>query len=163
MVPVDRQAGPGPAEIDAMAFLVRWVHVAAVSFLFGGALLLFLLFLVLRKRDADRRTLLQLMQTYEWASWGAIGLVVMTGVGNLGHFGESLPERESEWGREFSLKLGLAGVFLAFSVVRSFGVALTQLRLDTASRLPPALLGMYGTTAVLVASIVGVAVALAHF
>lgn len=146
-----------------MAFLVRWVHVTAVSFLFGGALLLFILFLVLRRRNVDRRTLLELMQAYEWASWGAIGLVVMTGVGNLGHFGESLPERDSEWGREFTLKLGLVGVFLAFSAVRSLSVALVQLEVESRRPLPAALQGMYGATALLVAAIVGVAIALAHF
>jgi len=146
-----------------MAFLVRWVHVTAVSFLFGGALLLFILFLILRRRDADRRTLLQLMQAYEWASWGAIGLVVMTGVGNLGHFGESLPARDSEWGREFTVKLGLVGAFLVFSAVRSLSVALAQLRPESRRRLPPGLQGMYGATALLVAAIMGVAVALAHF
>ncbi len=146
-----------------MAFLVRWVHVTAVSFLFGGTLLLFILFLVLRRRNADRRTLLDLMQAYEWASWGAIGLVVMTGVGNLGHFGDSLPDRDSEWGHQFTLKLGLVGVFLAFSAVRSLSVALLQLQPQSQRPLSPVLQGMYGATALLVAAIVGVAVALAHF
>jgi hypothetical protein len=146
-----------------MAFLIRWVHVTAVSFLFGGALLLFILFLILGRRRAERRMLLELMQAYEWTSWAAIGFIVMTGVGNLGHFGESLPERDSEWGREFTLKLGLVGAFLAISAVRSLSVALEQLRPESRRGLPSGLQGLYGATAVLVAAIVGVAVALAHF
>ena len=145
-----------------MAFAIRWLHVTSAAFLFGGALLLFILFLVSKRRAADRRTLLDLMQAYEWASWGAIGLIVVTGVGNLGHFGAGLPNPDSEWGREFTLKLALVGLFLAFSAVRSLSVALLELRPE-ASGVPSGLQGMYAATSVFVAAILGVAVALAHF
>ena len=46
------------------------------------------------------------MQAYEYGFWAAIGLIVATGVGNLAHFGEGLPGPESDWGRQFTLKLG---------------------------------------------------------
>jgi putative copper export protein len=146
-----------------MAFVVRWLHVTSVAFLFGGALLLFILFLISKRRGADRQTLLDLMQAYEWASWAAIGLVVMTGAGNLGHLGDALPDPNSQWGQRLTMKLGLVGVFLAFSAVRSLGVTLVQLRPEAQRSIPAALQGMYGATAVFVAAILGVAVALAHF
>ena len=146
-----------------MAFLVRWVHVTAVSIILGGALLLFILFLVLGRRHDNRRVLLDLMQAYEWSFWGAVGLAVMTGVGNLGHFGASLPERDTEWGRELTLKLGLVGVLLALSTVRSLSLALVQLRPEARQSIPRSLQGLYGATSVVVAGIIGVAVALAHF
>jgi putative copper export protein len=146
-----------------MAFLVRWLHVSSASFLLGGALLLFILFQVSKRRGADRQTMLDLMQAYEWASWGAIGLIVMTGVGNLGHFGAGLPARDSDWGRDFTLKLALVGFFLAFSAVRSLSVVLVQTQPEPSRRLPPALQGMYGATALFIVAILGVAVALAHF
>jgi hypothetical protein len=146
-----------------MAFAIRWLHVTSAAFLFGGALLLFILFLVSKRRAADRRTLLDLMQAYEWASWGAIGLIVATGAGNLGHFGAALPDPASEWGREFTLKLALVGVFLAFSAVRSLSVALLELRPESPRGVPSGLRGMYAATAVFVAAILGAAVALAHF
>jgi Copper resistance protein D len=146
-----------------VAFLIRWVHVTSVAFLFGGALLIFILFVFTNRRAADRRTLLDLMQVYEWASWAAIGLVVMTGVGNLGHFGKGLPAPDSEWGKELTLKLSLVGVFLAFSAVRSISVALLQAQPDSTRGVPAALQGMYAATAIFVAAIVGVAIALAHF
>jgi hypothetical protein len=146
-----------------MAFAIRWLHVTSAAFLFGGALLLFILFLVSKRRAADRRTLLDLMQAYEWASWGAIGLIVATGAGNLGHFGAALPDPASEWGREFTLKLALVGVFLAFSAVRSLSVALLELRPESPRGVPSGLQGMYAATAVFVAAILGAAVALAHF
>jgi hypothetical protein len=146
-----------------MAFAIRWLHVTSAAFLFGGALLLFILFLVSKRRAADRRTLLDLMQAYEWASWGAIGLIVATGAGNVGHFGAALPDPASEWGREFTLKLALVGVFLAFSAVRSLSVALLELRPESPRGVPSGLQGMYAATAVFVAAILGAAVALAHF
>ena len=146
-----------------MAFAIRWLHVTSAAFLFGGALLLFILFLVSKRRAADRRTLLDLMQAYEWASWGAIGLIVATGAGNVGHFGAALPDPASEWGREFTLKLALVGVFLAFSAVRSLSVALLELRPESPRGVPSGLRGMYAATAVFVAAILGAAVALAHF
>jgi hypothetical protein len=146
-----------------MAFFIRWLHVTSVAFIFGGALLLFILFVVSRSRDADRGTLLDLMQAYEWASWAAIGLVIMTGVGNLGHLGDALPDPGSEWGRELTMKLGLVGVFLVFSAVRSLSVTLAQLQPESRRGVPPALQGMYAATAVFVAAVVGVAIALAHF
>jgi hypothetical protein len=146
-----------------MAFAIRWLHVTSAAFLFGGALLLFILFLVSKRRAADRRTLLDLMQAYEWASWGAIGLIVVTGAGNLAHLGAALPDPASEWGREFTLKLALVGVFLAFSAVRSLSVALLELRPESPRGVPSGLQGMYAATAVFVAAILGAAVALAHF
>ena len=116
-----------------------------------------------RIRPVRRGTLLDLMQAYEWASWAAIGLVIMTGVGNLGHLGDALPDPGSEWGRELTMKLGLVGVFLVFSAVRSLSVTLAQLQPESRRGVPPALQGMYAATAVFVAAVVGVAIALAHF
>ena len=146
-----------------MAFVVRWLHVTSVAFLFGGALLLFILFLVSKRRAGDRQTMLDLMQAYEWGSWVAVGLIVMTGAGNLGHLGDALPDPNSEWGQKLTIKLGMVGVFLVFSAVRSLGVTLVQLRAEAQGSLPGALQAMYALTAVFVAAILGVAVALAHF
>lgn len=146
-----------------MSFLIRWLHLASVSLLLGGTLFLILVLYAAHRRGVDHRHLFDLMQVYEWVSWAAIGLVVMTGVGNLGHFGEALPGPESEWGRELTLKLALVGVFLAFSALRSIGVALHRLRPEPRVEVPPTLQGMYGATAVFVAGIMGVAIALAHF
>lgn len=54
-----------------MAFLVRWLHVTSVAFVFGGALLIFiLLHFATANRDASaRRLLFDLMRAFEWGSW----------------------------------------------------------------------------------------------
>ena len=150
-----------------MAFLVRIVHVSSVAFLFGGALLIFiLLHFVSGNRDASaRRMLFDLMRAFEWGSWASLGLVIATGVGNLAHFGEGLPDARSEWGREFTLKLGLVLAFLVFSAVRTLSVTVAASHPDVtaAPRTQRRLGTLYGITAAVAAAIVAVAVSLAHF
>ena len=60
-----------------MAFLVRWLHVSAVAFVFGGALLIFvLLYFASGNRDASaRRMIFDLMRAFEWGSWASLGIV----------------------------------------------------------------------------------------
>lgn len=151
-----------------MPLLIRWLHVSSVAFILGGALLIFILLHVThRNQDASSRRVLQdLMRIFEWGSWASIGLVIATGIGNLGHFGASLPDARSDWGKELTLKLGLVVVFLLFSGIRSLAVAVASTQSEDQPMTPRArrsLAGLYGATAVLVTSIMGVAVALAHF
>jgi putative copper export protein len=151
-----------------MSFLVRFVHVGAVSFLLGGALLIALLFLFLRSRptnDAGDGVLLELVKVYEWAFWAAVAMVVITGLGNLGRFGEGLPEPGSEWGQDLMLKLLLVLAFLMVSLVRTFSVALVMLQ-DAGSQFESCSSGLarlYWLTAALLGGVLASAVALAHF
>jgi uncharacterized membrane protein len=151
-----------------MSFLVRFVHVGAVSFLLGGALLIALLFLFLRSRpvnDAGDGVLLELVKVYEWAFWAAVAMVVITGLGNLGRFGEGLPEPGSEWGQDLMLKLLLVFAFLMVSLVRTFSVALVLLQ-DAGSQVESCSNGLarlYWLTAALLGGVLASAVALAHF
>jgi putative copper export protein len=94
-----------------------------------------------------------------------LGVVIATGVGNLAHFGEALPEPRTEWGRELTLKLGLVLAFLVFSAVRTLAVTEAANRPETApTRATERNLGtLYGITAASVGAILAVAVALAHF
>ena len=151
-----------------MSLLVRWLHVTSVAFVFGGALLIFILlhFASANRDTSARRVVYDLMRAFEWGSWASLGIVVATGVGNLAHFGEGLPEPDSEWGREFTLKMVLVLAFLAFSAVRTLAVTRVTNLSEKDKQAPGAqrrLGAMYGVTAALVASIVAVAVALAHF
>jgi uncharacterized membrane protein len=156
-------------EGSALAFLIRWLHVSAVAFVFGGALLIFILLnLTNGSRDvAARRVVFDLMRAFEWAFWASLGLVVATGVGNLGHFGSSLPEPRSEWGRELTVKLALVLAFLIFSAVRTLAVVSAAARLEegerrTSRRVMKQVGDLYGATAVFVVGIIGLAIALAH-
>jgi hypothetical protein len=67
----------------------------------GGALLVW--WLGARRHRADAGLVLDVAERYEWIFWAAIGLQVMTGVGNLGAFGEALPASASGWGMKLIL------------------------------------------------------------
>src|SRR5688572_19856931 len=148
-----------------MAFLVRSIHVGSVSFILGGAILLLIVFYLHRTAPlSSSDVVLKLMQAYEYGFWAAMGLIVATGVGNLAHFGEGLPDPESDWGRQFTLKLALAGVLLLVSSVRV--LALYLVSSTPAEQRPPRLAtleGLYGGTAVLAVGAFGLAVSMAHF
>jgi putative copper export protein len=148
-----------------MTFLIRYVHVGAAAFILGGALfVLALLWLRLRQSDPSPPLLTEVLMVYEWGFWLAAGLIVATGIGNLGAFHDSLPGPETEWGTKLTIKLTIAGILLAVSALRTISVYLV------ASAGPPptrrqvgSLSNLYGVTAVFIVATLGFAVSLAHF
>ena len=150
-----------------MAFIVRLVHVGSASLLFGGALLIFILLRLSKRKpdDSGWDVIQDVMRIYEWAAWVSLGLIVATGIGNLGHYGDALPGPRTEWGRELTVKLGLVLIFLVVSAVRTLTVLIAAG--DTIavapSRVVNTLRSLYGATAVFIAGIVAMAVSLAHF
>jgi putative copper export protein len=153
--------------VDTVAFIVRLVHVGSASLLFGGALLIFILLRLSKRKPGDSGwdVIQDVMRIYEWAAWVSLGLIVATGIGNLGHYGDALPGPRTEWGRELTVKLALVLIFLVVSAVRTLTVLMAAG--DAASHAPARLAGtlrnLYGATAVFVAGIVALAVSLAHF
>ena len=107
--------------------------------------------------------LVEVARAYEWIFWGAMGVLVMTGIGNLAAFGEGLPEPETDWGTALVIKLTAVGVFGVASLVRSLLVV--QLG-ETPERIGPTTLYVlgwaYAGTALAALGIVGLAVWLAH-
>src|ERR1700694_3622577 len=89
--------------VHALSLFVRWAHVAGMAAILGGALLVW--WLGVRRHGADGRIVVDVAERYEWIFWAAIGLQVMTGVGNLGAFGEALPPPASGWGTKLIVKL----------------------------------------------------------
>lgn len=105
--------------------VVRWVHVLSMATLFGGAVLCWA---SLRRTDglASSAAARDLAASYEWLFWAGAGLLVLTGVGNLGALSPTIPGPGTRWGATFSVKLlGVVGLFLG-SVVRSLGVVRLQ-------------------------------------
>jgi hypothetical protein len=82
----------------------------------------------------------------------------MTGVGNLGAFGNALPPPESAWGIKLTVKLVAVLLLALISVPRTLAVA-ARSEADTLPRLSLPLL--YGSTTVFVIGILGLAVWLA--
>ena len=106
---------------------VRWVHVLGMATLLGGAVLLWGR---LHAASAPANTVaseataapLRLAATYEWLFLAGAGLLVLTGVGNLGAMAPAIPGPATGWGRTFSVKLVVVVGLLVGSMVRTLGV-----------------------------------------
>lgn len=138
-----------PASSPCMAgtaLAVRALHVLAAALLLGGALLLAV------RREARPEE----ARVYEWTFWAAAGVLVATGIGNLGAFGGSPPGSDSRWGRLLLVKLVGVLTLLPLSMART----LLVLRADAA---PVRLVrGAYAATAALAALVLLLGVTLAH-
>ena len=123
----------------------------------GGALLVW--WLGVRRKGANAELVLEVAERYEWIFWAAIGLQAMTGVGNLGAFGNALPAPASRWGTTLILKLVAVLALAVLSLPRTLAVV----AMAGGRRPQPDLLSaLYGGTAVFVVGIAGLAVWLAH-
>lgn len=136
---------------QAMAIAVRWLHVAAMALALGGA---FLVAWLAFREPADRVVTVALR--YEQVFWLAAGILVMTGVGNLGAFGTGLPLPGTGWGAMFTTKLILVAVIIAGSLPRTLLVALPGTPGTRTLRT------LYSGTAIGLVTTAGLAVMLAH-
>src|SRR5262249_5413343 len=157
-----RANGAGGAK-DNMAQFIRTLHVASAAWIFGGALLIWLFTITGRNRTEGYPSVLGLMRTYEWGFWIAVGVLVLTGIGNLGHFGDALPPPESPWGHKLVIKLSLVLFLLALSALRVASLAVAETQAAMNSRALGRLGGLYGATVASLAGVLGLAVSLAHF
>lgn len=141
--------------------LVRWLHVLGVTLLLGGAVAAWG---ILRLLPHDRRAndiSVTLAVGYEWLFWTAFGVLVVTGVGNLGALAPSVPSLDSPWGTAFALKLlAVAGLLLG-SLVRTLVVTDRRTR-DADATVRPLLRRSYGATALYLVGLLFVAEVLAH-
>jgi hypothetical protein len=123
----------------------------------GGALLVW--WLGVRRKGANAGMVLDVAERYEWIFWVAIGLQAMTGVGNLGAFGDALPASASGWGTKLIVKLVAVLALAVLSVPRTMAVvAMAGTKRPQADLLS----ALYGGTAIFVVGIAGLAVWLAH-
>jgi len=137
---------------ESLHLAVRTVHVLGMAVLLGGA---GLVWLAARQRIAS---ITALARTYEWLFWGAFGVLVATGIGNLGALGA--PGPATRWGQVVLVKLSLVALFVVASAVRTLAVARIG---DTA---PVAVATWheraYGATALSLLGLVALAEVLAH-
>jgi hypothetical protein len=123
----------------------------------GGALLVW--WLGVRRNGTTAGIVVNVAQRYEWIFWAAIGVQVMTGVGNLGAFGDGLPSPDSAWGTKLIVKLVAVLALAILSVPRT--LAVVAMTADTTPR-PGLVSALYGGTTAIVVGIAGLAVWLAH-
>ena len=143
--------------LHALSLFVRWAHVAGMAAILGGALLVW--WLSLRRNRANHGMVVDVAERYEWIFWAAIGLHAMTGVGNLGAFGDALPASASGWGTKLIVKLVAVLALAVLSVPRTL-VVVTMAGEERPR--PGVLSALYGGTTAIVAEIAGLAVWLAH-
>ena len=99
---------------------------------------------------------------YERLFWAAAGVLVMTGVGNLGAFGRALPEPRTEWGSALTVKLFAVALLVAISLPRTLAVLRLGRAASEGLAVGRALRGVYAGTVALLGLIVFVAEVLAH-
>lgn len=143
--------------------VVRWIHLLGMAALFGGAVLAWGMFRHATLRETPLAGL-RVAATYEWLFWAGAGLLVLTGVGNLGAIAPAIPGPGTSWGTTFSVKIvGVLGLLLG-SLVRTLGVVGLLSRAPT--RLAPAesdrLRFGYAATALYLLAVVLLAEVLAH-
>jgi uncharacterized membrane protein len=145
------------------AVAVRTLHLLAVTVLLGGAALTWLQF---RRAgsESDETPALALAESYEWLFWLAVGVVALTGVGNLGAMAPAIPT-EGAWTATLLVKLGVLLAVLVASAWRTLVVVRVRRR-STRHSLSSRSLGVLhwsydGTTAVLV-GLLALAEVLAH-
>lgn len=96
---------------------------------------------------------------YEQVFWAAAGVLVMTGIGNLGAFGASLLDPSTSWGTTLIAKLWLVAALILVSLPRSLAVVLLSSQAGTA---PVDLRPVYTVTTSIFAAIVALAIVLAN-
>ncbi len=95
----------------------------AATLLVGGGVLAWAAWLDARSDIEGSGAALRIAVRFEWLAWGALGVLVATGVGNLGVFGEALPAPDTRWGRALMAKFGLMLLLVAFFAVRALALA----------------------------------------
>ena len=151
---------------NALGLLIRWIHVGSMAVLLGGAVLLWAL---CEQRGVPQpaqhhRLVLAVAGTYEWVFWIAMGLVVITGVGNIGAFGRGLPGAQTTWGTILTVKLGIVLLLVVFSLVRTLLIrGLSTAGKEGSSTRPRIVVrGSYAGTLLLVAAVLTMGLVLAH-
>jgi hypothetical protein len=138
--------------LQTAPLFVRWIHVLAMAVAVGGAALAWGV-----SRAADAETTLAVATTYERAFWGALGVLVMTGVGNLGSLAPAIPR--GRWGVALLAKLGLLLLVLGGSAVRSEAVRAAR---DATSPALTTLERGYALTTLALTALVALAAVMAH-
>lgn len=128
-----------------------------MAIVLGGALLLWSLSV------QEEQPMLRAAEQYERLFWAAIGLLVVTGIGNLGVFGAGLPASVTVWGTKLTLKLFAVLLFMLFSLIRTLLVAQfadVQSKIDDDSS--SLIRRLYAGTTLFLIVILLLAVSLAH-
>ena len=141
--------GSNRSDMAVLHLLVRTVHVLGMVALLGGSAVTWY---GLRSGDAP-----SLPARYEWLFWGAMGAMLVTGVGNLGALGA--PGPATRWGTTLTVKLAVVLAFVGGSALRTLVVVRLRERGVTTTG---TLRRLYGATTLALLVVVVLAEVLAH-
>ncbi|MFU1780071.1 CopD family protein [Haloarcula japonica] len=140
------------------ALPIRTLHVLAMAALVGGTTMLWYSY-----RNGAIATLAPARQ-FEWLFWAGVGVLVFTGIGNLGALGP--PGPGTDWGQTLLAKLAVVVGLIGGSVIRTLLLVRASDRENRFDNLSPALRRTlsraYGATAAVMLGIVVLAEVLAH-
>jgi len=148
-----------PGRFYELWFAARYLHVASIAVLAGGATLAAMVFAL--GADADMERGLAVGLAYERIFWIVVGLTALTGVSNLGLKGEGLLDASTQWGAALTFKLSAVLAFLTLSIVRT-QIALDLAHEHAARRARIMLASFYGVSAAAMLTIAWVGLGLAH-
>ncbi|MFC6862058.1 CopD family protein [Halomicroarcula sp. GCM10025817] len=137
-----------------LSLAVRTLHVLTMAVLVGGTLAVWYGY------RTEAVTDLSLARRYEWGFWAALGVLVVTGVGNLGAVGA--PGPATAWGRTFLVKLVLVLAVVVGSAVRTLAVVHVTDDPSAGAVQSPVVGRLYGATTVALVAVVVLAEVLAH-
>jgi hypothetical protein len=130
---------------------------------FGGAALLAAVAWDRAAGVERARAVVAVAARYEWAFWLAIGLLAMTGVGNVAAFGAALPAPSSSWGAIFIVKLVFVIAAATLSVPRTIAISLLGSEPNAVpERVLETVRFAYVATSLALATILALALWLAH-
>lgn len=145
---------------------VRWLHVLGMAAVVGGSALTWWSFRRVGSDETDASvgvaTAVGLAATYERLFWAGMGVLVMTGVGNLGSLAPHVPMADTPWGTVFAVKLLAVMAVLALSVVRTLVVHRCQRAAAVSASDARTLRTSYAATTLALVGVVALAEVLAH-
>lgn len=140
-----------------LSLVVRFVHVLGMAVVLGGALFAWDGF----RSGPTGADPLRRATRYEWAFWGVLAAMLVTGIGNLAAVGA--PPPATNWGTVFSVKLLLVLALAVGSFLRTLLVLrLGSERQPDSTAIAEILRPWYGATLVALVVLVSLGEALAH-
>jgi len=119
--------------------ITPWLHVLAVSVWVGPQFFLFLAAVPALRTIEDRQLRARVMRVivtrFGWLAWGAMLVIVLSGVSNLFQEGADTPlswasANDFRYGRIFAEKMMFVGIAVALTAVHTFVIGPRQLALN---------------------------------
>ena len=119
--------------------ITPWLHILAVSVWVGPQFFLFLAAVPAIRTIEDRQLRARVMRVivtrFSWLAWGAMLVIVLSGVSNLFQEGADTPlswasANDFRYGRIFAEKMAFVGIAVALTAAHTFVIGPRQLALN---------------------------------